>query len=90
MKKKVIIFLIANILMTYLLLVGLGWLAFAICGGNPTFLIPLPVLLLVFFILDLVMIRMILTYFKIFSFNTFLIGASEVALLYILVLFAYH
>jgi len=89
MRKKIVIFSIANILITYLLLVGFGWCAYAICRGDPTFLIPLPGLLGIFLILDLLVIRLILKYFKIFSYSTFLIGVGEVVLMYMLIL-AYH
>ena len=90
MSKKITIFAIANIFLTYLLLVAFGWCAYAICGGNPTFLIPLPILLGVFFILDLLIIWPILKYFKMLNMRTLLIGASEILILYMLLFLAYR
>ena len=90
MSKKITIFAIANIFLTYLLLVAFGWCAYAICRGNPTFLIPLPLLLAIFIILDQLIIWLILKYFKMLNMHTLLIGAGEIVILYVLLFLAYR
>jgi hypothetical protein len=90
MSKKITVFAIANIFLTYLLLVAFGWSAYAICGGNPTFLIPFPVLSGLFFVLDLLIIWLILKYFKMLNTRTVLIGAGEIVVLYLLFFLAYR
>jgi hypothetical protein len=90
MRKKIILFLLANILFTYLLDVSLGWLFYWICGGDPTYLIPLPTLLLLFYIVEVVIIRFALERFRMYSVSLMIVGSLEAAMLYIAFLAMFH
>jgi hypothetical protein len=90
MKKKIAIFLIVNVLLTYVLLVCLGWIAYFICGGNPTYFVPLPALFLIFLIIQALINRGLLKKFKIYTLNLFLVSIVEAGIIYALLFRMYH
>lgn len=87
MNKKTIIFLIFNLPLTYILIVAMGWLSYFIMRGDPTFLIPLPYLLMIFFAVDALVISAILKRLKIRTFNISLIAMLEAAAVYLFLWF---
>jgi hypothetical protein len=87
MRKKEVIYLLVNIPVTYLLFVLLGWLFYLFCNGNPSYLIPFPILLSFFFILNLLFLVGVLKYFKKYNSRILLITVIEITLLYILLWF---
>jgi hypothetical protein len=84
LNKKAIIALLVNIPLTYIFFCVMGWLCYFMVNGNPTFFVPLRILLLVFFELYIGIIIGLLKYFKIYTFNIFLIAAVKTTIIYIL------
>ncbi|MEJ0101167.1 MAG: hypothetical protein WDO19_00820 [Bacteroidota bacterium] len=84
MSKKAIIYLIVNIPFTYLLFISFGWIAYVIVEGNPTYIIPFNVLLLLFSILTILLAIGFIKLLKIHSIITPLIAIIEIAAMYLL------
>ena len=84
MNKKIVIAYIINIPLTYVLVCVMGWISYFIVSGNPTFFIPLRILLCIYFILYLGIIIATLRSFKLYKFERFLIMSFESLVVYIL------
>lgn len=83
MNKKVIIYFVANIPIIYFLFIGLGWIAYFTLRGNPTFLIPFPLLLAIFAILTAFITIGMLKLLKIYTKTALLLALSEIVIMYI-------
>jgi hypothetical protein len=90
MRKKTILYLIANIPFTYLLFIIFGWASYFLTGGNPTFFIPFKTLLLIFFILTVLIAIGFINLLKIFSTSTLLITILEISVMYMVFLTLLH
>jgi hypothetical protein len=62
----------------------MGWLTFFFVGGNPTFFIPLPALLFIYFTIYVVGVNFILKYTKTYNSKMVLVTFFESAAIYIL------
>jgi hypothetical protein len=90
-EQKGIIFLIAQLPLTYVLFTLLGWISYFLCGGNdPTYLIPFPLLFTIFLIATIWFSRLILKYMNILNPMTFLISILEIVAVYIFIWIKMH
>ncbi|MBB6110028.1 hypothetical protein SAMN05421821_108165 [Mucilaginibacter lappiensis] len=84
MNKKIVFAYIINVPLTYVLVCIMGWMSYFIVNGNPTFFIPLRILLCIYFILHLIIIIAALRFFKLYKFKRFLIMGFESLIVFIL------
>jgi len=84
MRKKVIIAFIIYPPLTYLIFIGLGWLFFGMFGGDPTYIIPLPWLIFIFYILNGLILLLPLKLLKLYTPNNYIAFLFEAALVYII------
>jgi hypothetical protein len=89
MTRRIIFFTLV-IPVTYFLFVLFGWFFYLMCHGNPTFFIPLPVLMTIFLAGTLLISRATLKYFKIYNRLNFCLASIEIAAVYIFLLVKLH
>jgi len=85
LKRKITICYLANIPFTYLSVVLFGWLLYLVIGGNPTFIIPYNILLIIFYALYITMLIIILRKIKLYSIQTYLLMFLESAIIYLII-----
>jgi len=83
MNKKQIIFLVVNVLLSYIIFCVLGWFLYIICHGNPTFVFPFRFLVISFFVINIFIVRGLLILVKLYSNYTFIAVIIEVAIIYL-------
>ena len=84
MRRKQIIFLILNIPLSFIVFTSLGWLLHFVFHDNPTFIIPFNILIIIFFVVNIMITIGAINSLKIYSEKTVWIALLEVTSLYFL------